>query len=237
MILNLLIAFSAGFISFLSPCVLPLIPGYISYISGQTLNQIVKDKESVLLKTIFFTVGFSIVFIFFGIAASAIGKFFINYSNELRIAAGIIIIFFGLQLTGLINLKILNYEARYLTKNYSNKLIFPTIVGAAFGFGWTPCIGPILGSILALASLEGNLINSILLLSFYSLGLAIPFIISGILINKFLFFSKNFRKYISAITKGGGFILLLTGVAILTDQLQVLGFFILEYFPMLGNVG
>ena len=237
MILNLLIAFSAGFISFLSPCVLPLIPGYISYISGQTLDEIIEDKKLVLLKTIFFSVGFSIVFVSFGITASFIGKFLINYSNQLRIIAGLIIILFSLQLIGLINLKILNSEARFFTKNYRNNSIFPVIVGMAFGFGWTPCIGPILGSILALAAIEENIGKGILLLSFYSLGLAIPFIISGVLIDKFLFFSKSFRKYISTITKVGGAILLLTGIAILTGQLQVLGFFILEYFPSLGNIG
>ena len=237
MILNLLIAFSAGFISFLSPCVLPLIPGYISYISGQTLDEIIEDNKSVLLKTIFFSLGFSIVFISFGITASFIGKFFINYSNQLRIIAGLIIILFSLQLIGLINLKILNSEVRFFTKNYRNNLIFPVIVGMAFSFGWTPCIGPILGSILALAAIEESFSKSILLLSFYSLGLAIPFIISGVLIDKFLFFSKSFRKYISTITKVGGAILLLTGIAILTGQLQVLGFFILEYFPSLGNIG
>ena len=237
MILNLLIAFSAGFISFLSPCVLPLIPGYISYISGRALDEIIKDNKSVLLKTIFFSIGFSIVFISFGITASFIGKLLISYSNQLRIIAGIIIILFSLQFIGLINLKILNSETRFFTKNYNDNLIFPIIVGAAFGFGWTPCIGPVLGSILALAAIEENISKSILLLSFYSLGLAIPFIISGILIDKFLFFSKSFRKYISTITKVGGAILLLTGIAILTGQLQVLGFFILEYFPSLGNIG
>ena len=237
MILNLLVAFSAGFISFLSPCVLPLIPGYISYISGQALDEIIKDNKSVLLKTIFFSIGFSIVFISFGITASFIGKLLISYSNQLRIIAGIIIILFSLQFIGLINLKILNSETRFFTKNYNDNLIFPIIVGAAFGFGWTPCIGPILGSILALAAIEENINKSILLLSFYSLGLAIPFIISGVLIDKFLFFSKSFRKYISTITKVGGAILLLTGIAILTGQLQILGFFILEYFPSLGNIG
>ena len=237
MILNLLIAFSGGFVSFLSPCVLPLMPGYISYISGQTLDEIIEDKKLVLLKTIFFSVGFSIVFVSFGITASFIGKFLINYSNQLRIIAGLIIILFSLQLIGLINLKILNSEARFFTKNYRNNSIFPVIVGMAFGFGWTPCIGPILGSILALAAIEENIGKGILLLSFYSLGLAIPFIISGVLIDKFLFFSKSFRKYISTITKVGGAILLLTGIAILTAQLQVLGFFILEYFPTLGNIG
>jgi len=131
----------------------------------------------------------------------------------------------------------MNNDIRIFTGKYNNSLAFPLIVGMAFGFGWTPCIGPILGSILALASIEENLSKSILLLSSYSLGLAVPFIVSGVLINKFLFFSKNFKKYIQLTVKVGGIILLLTGVAILTNQLQIFGFFILEHFPVLGNVG
>ena len=235
---TLSIAFLAGLISFLSPCVLPLIPGYISYISGTSLEKLIEKKNNlVVIKTIFFTLGFSLVFITLGSTASLLGKFFLNNSNILRIVAGIIIIFFSLKLIGIINFKFMNKDIRIFTDRYSHNLAFPLLVGAAFGFGWTPCIGPILGSILTLATIEENIGKSILLLSFYSLGLAIPFIISGILIDKFLFFSKNFRKYTSTITKIGGVILLLTGIAILTGQLQVLGFFILEYFPSLGNIG
>ena len=235
---TLSIAFLAGLISFLSPCVLPLIPGYISYISGTSFDKLVKKEENfVVIKTIFFTLGFSFVFIAFGLTASFIGKFFLTNSNILRIIAGIIIIFFSLQLLEIINLKFMNKDIRIFTDRYSHNLAFPLLVGAAFGFGWTPCIGPILGSILALAAIEENIRKSILLLSFYSLGLAIPFIISGVLIDKFLFFSKSFKKYVSTITKVGGTILLLTGIAILSGQLQVLGFFILENFPSLGNIG
>ena len=235
---TLSIAFLAGLVSFLSPCVLPLIPGYISYISGTSLNKITDKKRNlIVVKTIFFTLGFSFVFIALGSTASLIGKFFLINSNIFRIVAGVIIIFFSLQIMGIINFKFMNKDIRIFTDKYSNSLAFPLLVGAAFGFGWTPCIGPILGSILALASIEENINKSILLLSFYSLGLAIPFIISGVLIDKFLFFSKNFRKYISTIVKGGGAILLLTGIAILTGQLQILGFFILKYFPSLGNIG
>ena len=181
--------------------------------------------------------GFSIVFIALGSAATLLGNFFLNYSDILRIIAGIIIIFFSLHLVGIINFKFMNKDIRIFTDQYSNNLAFPLLVGAAFGFGWTPCIGPILGSILALAAIETSLNKGILLLSFYSLGLAIPFIISGILINKFIFFSKNLRKYILTITKVGGGVLLLTGIAILTNQLQVFGFFLLEYFPVLGYIG
>jgi len=235
---TLSVAFLAGLISFLSPCVLPLIPGYISYISGTSLEKLIEKKNNlIVIKTIFFTLGFSIIFITLGSTVSFLGKFFLNNSSILRIVAGIVIIFFSLQLIEIINFKFMNKDIRIFTDQYSNNLAFPLLVGAAFGFGWTPCIGPILGSILALAAIEENFSKSILLLTFYSLGLALPFIISGILINKFLFFSKSFRKYISIIKKVGGAILLLTGIAILTNQLQILGFFILEYFPSLGNIG
>ena len=235
---TLSIAFLAGLISFLSPCVLPLIPGYISYISGSSFDKISKKKNNlVIIKTIFFTLGFSLVFIALGSTASLVGKFFLTNSDIFRIIAGVIIIFFSLQFLGIVNFKFMNKDIRIFTNEYSNNLAFPLLVGAAFGFGWTPCIGPILGSILTLAALEESINKSILLLSFYSLGLAIPFIISGVLIDKFLFFSKNFKKYILIINKAGGAILLLTGIAILTGHLQILGFFILEYIPALGNIG
>ena len=236
--ITLSIAFLAGLISFLSPCVLPLIPGYISYISGTSFDKLIEKKRGIIVvKTIFFALGFSLVFISLGLTTSLIGNFLLTNSITFRIIAGIIIIFFSLNLIGVINSKFINKDMRIFTTQYSNNLTFPVIVGAAFGFGWTPCIGPILGSILSLAAIEENINRSILLLSFYSLGLAIPFIISGILIDKFLFFSKSVRKYILIITKIGGAILLLTGIAILTGQLQVLGFFILEYFPSLGSIG
>jgi len=235
---TLSIAFSAGLISFLSPCVLPLIPGYISYISGTSFSEInKKERNLIVIKTIFFTLGFSFVFVAFGSAASFLGKFFLSNSNFFRITAGIIIILFSFQLIGIINFNFMNKDLRIFTNKYNDNIAFPLIVGAAFAFGWTPCIGPILGSIITLAALEESVGKGVLLLSFYSLGLAIPFIISGILIDKFLLFSKGFKKYLSKVTKIGGIILLLTGLAILTNQLQVLGFFLLEYFPSLGNIG
>ena len=131
----------------------------------------------------------------------------------------------------------MNKDIRIFTDKYNRSYTFPFLVGAAFGFGWTPCIGPILGSILTLAAIEQNITKGILLLSSYSLGLGIPFIISGILINKFFIFSKNFKKYLLMTNRIGGSILLLTGLAILTGQLQILGFFILEYFPFLEKFG
>ena len=234
---NLTLAFFAGLLSFLSPCVLPLIPGYISYISGQNLNELADNKKNVLLKSIFFSLGFSFVFIIFGATASLLGKVFITYSNELRIIAGLIIILFSLQFIGIIKLNILNKEKKYYTKRFNNNLFFPILVGAAFGFGWTPCIGPVLGSILALAAVEETFYKSILLLIFYSLGLAIPFILSGYAMNRFLIVSKNLKKLMPVITKTGGSILLITGLLILTNQLQILGYYILEIFPKLSNLG
>jgi len=235
---TLSIAFLAGLISFLSPCVLPLIPGYICYISGTSLEKLTKKKDNVIfVKTIFFSLGFSFVFISLGLTASFLGKFLLDNSDILRVVASLIIIFFSLQLLGIVNFKFMNHDIRIFNYKKSQNLTFPFIVGAAFAFGWTPCIGPILGSILTLAAIEENLSRAILLLSFYSLGLAVPFVLSGVLIHKFISFSENFRKYISLVTKVGGFVLLLTGISILTGHLQILGFFILEYFPLLGNIG
>ena len=237
MLIKSFLAFGAGFISFLSPCVLPLIPGYISYISGESLGDIVEKQKKVVLKTVLFSLGFSLVFISFGATASLIGNILLENSNTLRILAGIVIIIFSLQLIGILNLNFLNQENRFQTKNYSNNLFFPVLVGAAFGFGWTPCIGPVLGSILTLAAVESSIGKGILLLSFYSLGLAIPFILSGYGISKFLAFSKNFRKNIKIVSVTGGVILLITGILILTNKLQALGYFILEAIPILGNLG
>ena len=237
MLIKSFLAFGAGFISFLSPCVLPLIPGYISYISGESLGDIVEKQKKIILKTVLFSLGFSLVFISFGATASLIGNILLENSNTLRIIAGIIIIIFSLQLIGILNLNFLNQEKRFQTKNYSNNLFFPVLVGAAFGFGWTPCIGPVLGSILTLAAVESSIGKGILLLSFYSLGLAIPFILSGYGISKFLAFSKNFRKNIKIVSVTVGVILLITGILILTNKLQTLGYFILEAIPILGNLG
>ena len=234
--IELIVAFGAGLISFLSPCVLPLIPAYISYISGSSLNELLEKKSVNLIPITLFTLGFSIVFIIFGAASTFLGQVLLQNSYELRIIAGLIIVILSLHIIGIINIKFLNYEKRIQT-NLNPNFLSPVLIGMAFAFGWTPCIGPILGSILVLASTEENLKQGILLLSFYSLGLAIPFILSGYLIQKFLIFSKNFKKNINLISKAGGIILLITGILILTDQLQILGYYLLNIFPFLQNFG
>ncbi len=233
---ELLVAFGAGLISFLSPCVLPLIPGYISYISGSSLNDLIEKKEVNLIPIILFTIGFSIVFIIFGAASTFLGQVLLKNSYELRIAAGLLIVILSLHIIGIINLKFLNYEKRIQTKTNSN-IYSPILIGMAFAFGWTPCIGPILGSILVLAATEESINKGIMLLISYSLGLALPFILSGYLIQKFLIFSKNFKKNINLVSKIGGFILLITGILILTNQLQALGYYLLNIFPFLQNFG
>ena len=233
---ELLVAFGAGLISFLSPCVLPLIPGYISYISGSSLNDLIEKKEVNLIPIILFTIGFSIVFIIFGAASTFLGQVLLKNSYELRIAAGLLIVILSLHIIGIINLKFLNYEKRIQT-NVNTNFYSPILIGMAFAFGWTPCIGPILGSILVLAATEESINKGILLLIFYSFGLALPFILSGYLIQKFLIFSKNFKKNINLVSKIGGIILLITGVLIITNQLQALGYYLLDVFPFLQNFG
>tara|TARA_A100001015_G_scaffold272974_1_gene327980 strand:- start:224 stop:931 length:708 start_codon:yes stop_codon:yes gene_type:complete len=234
--IELIVAFGAGLISFLSPCVLPLIPGYISYITGSSLNELIEKRNTNLFPIILFTFGFSIVFIIFGAASTYLGQALLQNSYELRIAAGLVIIILSLHIIGLINLKFLNYEKRIETKK-NNNFYSPILIGMAFAFGWTPCIGPILGSILVLAATEESVNKGILLLISYSLGLALPFILSGYLIQKFLIFSKNFKKNINLVSKIGGIILLVTGVLILTNQLQALGYYLLNILPFLQNFG
>ena len=234
--IELLIAFGAGLISFLSPCVLPLIPGYVSFISGQSLQELLNSKRVNFLPLILFCFGFSTVFIILGASASFLGQTLLQNSEILRIIAGIVIIIFSLQLVGLINIGYLNLEKRFEAQKSKN-ILFPYVIGLAFGFGWTPCIGPILGSILAIASIEETLSRALLLLSFYSFGLAMPFVLSGYLIQKFLLFSKNFTRNINLISKIGGIILLITGILILTNQLQTIGFYIIKIFPFMQNFG
>ena len=234
--IELAIALGAGLISFLSPCVLPLIPGYISYISGSSLNELIEKKNINLIPIILFTVGFSLVFIIFGAASTFLGQVLLQNSYELRIVAGLVIIIFSLHILGIINIKFLNYEKRINT-NISPNLFSPILIGMAFAFGWTPCIGPILGSILVLAATEESLSKGVMLLFFYSLGLAIPFILSGYFMNSFLTSKKGFGKYYNRITKAGGIILLITGILIATNQIQVISYYILTTFPFLTSLG
>jgi cytochrome c-type biogenesis protein len=232
------LSFFAGFVSFLSPCVLPLIPGYISFINGNTLENLEDKKKNFIFKeTLLFTLGFSVVFISLGATATFFGSLIFKYSTFFTYFVGIVIIFFSLNMIGLLQLRLLNQELKYHFHNQITKPYMSFLVGIGFGFGWSPCIGPILGSVLALASLETTITKGIILLSIYSIGLAIPFILSGLFITKFLIFSKKTRMHIIKIQKVSGYILLVTGVLIVTGKLQTLGYYLLDWFPILGKLG
>jgi len=238
MIVSLSIAFLAGFISFISPCVLPLIPGYVSFICGTTLNELnSKSKNFILKRSLIFSLGFSLVFICLGATASFIGSFLLKNSQVLSIVSGLIIIFFSLYLLDLVKINFLNNNFGIYNFKFSNNLLFPLIVGIGFGFGWTPCIGPILGSILAYASMENSIYKGISLLSLYSLGLALPFVISSLIIKKFLIFSKKSKSYLNKIKKISGVILLITGILIVIGKLQIIGFYLIQFFPFLQKLG
>jgi len=233
-----LIAFFAGLISFLSPCVLPLIPGYISFICGTTLVELdLKSKNFILKKSLLFSLGFSLIFISLGATATFIGSFLLQNSKILSTISGVLIIFFSFYLLDFFKINFFNKSFGNLNIKYSNNLLFPFLVGVGFGFGWTPCIGPILGSVLAFASMEDSIYKGILLLSFYSLGLAVPFVLSSLLIKKFLIFSKKTGKYINYVKKISGIILFITGILIVTGKLQILGFYLIKYFPFLQRLG
>ena len=232
------LSFFAGFVSFLSPCVLPLIPGYISFINGTTLENLEDKKKNFIFKeTLLFTLGFSVVFISLGATATFFGSLIFKYSTIFTYFVGIVIIFFSLNMIGILQLRLLNQELKYHFHNQITKPYMSFLVGIGFGFGWSPCIGPILGSVLALASLETTITKGIILLSIYSIGLAIPFILSGLFITKFLIFSKKTRIHIIKIQKVSGYILLVTGVLIVTGKLQTLGYYLLDWFPILGKLG
>ena len=238
MIVSLSIAFLAGLISFVSPCVLPLIPGYVSFICGTTLNDLdLKSKNFILKKSLLFSLGFSLVFVSLGATATFVGSFLLYNTKILSIISGLVIIFFGIYLLDIIKINFLNKNLGNYNLKFSNNLLFPFIVGLGFGFGWTPCIGPILGSILAYASMENSIYKGILLLSLYSLGLAIPFIISSVIIKKFLIFSKKSKSYLDKIKKISGVTLLITGILIVIGKLQIIGFYLIEFFPFLQKLG
>ena len=232
------LSFFAGIISFLSPCFLPLIPGYLSFVCGTDLENLKKQSRYFIVKkSALFVLGFSIIFIFLGSSSTFFGTFLLKQSQIFSNIIAIMIIFFGLYLSGFINFRFLNNEFKFYISKYSNNFFFPLVVGMGFAFGWTPCIGPILGSILALASLETTLVQGILLLITYSIGLGIPFILAGYYLGNFLMFSQKAKKYIEKIQKGSGIILIITGILILSSKLQSIGFYLLELFPLLGKLG
>lgn len=225
--ISLIGAFIAGLISFLSPCVLPLIPGYISFISGASLKELtgpetIKEaRKKAVINSIFFVLGFSVVFISLGASATAIGKLLVLYKRPLSIIAGIIIIILGLHMTGIIRIPALYSEKRIQINTKPLNFLGAFVIGIAFAFGWTPCIGPILAGILTVAAAQETVWRGILLLSMYSLGLAIPFLITAFSITLFFKMFDKIKKSLNIIEWIAGALLIIIGVLIITGWLTI----------------
>lgn len=231
-------AFVAGTVSFLSPCVLPLVPGYVSLISGSTIDELQKESAekrkllaSVMLKSFMFILGFSAVFISLGAAATKIGQLTTRYHSVLSIVAGAVIIIFGLHLTGLLQIKALYADKRIHSTIGGQGFFAPFLVGFAFAFGWTPCIGPILAGILTLAAAESTVSRGILLLAVYSLGLAVPFLLTSVGIERFLKFYQRFRRHLHTVEVASGALLIVIGLLIGFNKFTMFN----QYFGFLNR--
>jgi cytochrome c-type biogenesis protein len=225
---SLLISFSAGILSFLSPCVLPLIPGYISFVTGLSVAEMtapdaVRNKgkrKKIFVQTLLFVGGFSFIFILMGASATFLGGLIATHRHLLQIAGGIVVVLFGLHLMGVFNVRFLQYERRVHPERRPAHFFGPVLVGVAFALGWSPCIGPILGSILTYASTQDTVAQGVLLLTLYSLGMAIPFLASSLAIEAFFRLFSRIRNYFRVISLVSGGILVVVGIVILTGSLQ-----------------
>lgn len=222
-------ALFAGLLSFFSPCILPLIPAYFSFITGLSLDELTGNKketrQKVMLSTLFYVAGFSFIFILFGASASFLGSLATEYSWIVRYAGGGIILIFGLHLLGIINIKGFNFEKRIHVKEKPLHLMGTFVIGMAFGAGWSPCIGPMLGTILIVAGNQDTVFEGILLLAVYSAGLAIPFLIMSFFINSILDIMKRATKFIGIFNKISGILLIAIGLLLIFDKFRLLATF------------
>lgn len=235
--LNIFVAFAAGILSFLSPCVLPLIPSYLSFVSGVSLDEMRSDQARarvrwrVVLNSAAFIIGFSLVFVSLGASASLVGSFFLNYRNSIRLLGGVFIVLVGLYLIGVFRVPALE---RYLQFNLKDKpagYLGSVAVGITFAVAWTPCVGPILGAILAIAGTAADVGRGVLLLAMYALGLAVPFFFSALAVNAFFQFSQAFRRYIQAFHVASGVLLVVVGILLMTDYMTSLNIYVLRFTP------
>jgi cytochrome c-type biogenesis protein len=239
---TILAALFAGLVSFLSPCVLPLVPPYLVYLAGSSLERVSGDgtvsraRRETVLAALLFVCGFSTVFVALGASASVIGALIRAYSAELSILAGVAIIVMGLHFLGVLRIGVLLREKRMeMAKPVG--LWGAYVMGLAFAFGWTPCIGPILAAILAVAASEHTVAKGAGLLAVYSLGLGIPFLLAAFMVEPFAAFLARFRRHLGRVEKVMGGLLVLTGIAFLTGFVSQASFWLLEAFPALGNIG
>ena len=231
----------AGLLSFLSPCVLPIVPGYLCFIAGTSLDKVLDEKTPIRVNifkyAVSFVLGFSTIFILLGASASLLSGLLYEYLDFLRIAGGIIIIVFGIHFTQLIQIPFLNKDTRIQIQKYRPGLFGSYVIGLSFAFGWTPCIGPILGSVLSVAAASDTVSTGVILLMFYSAGLGIPFLLAAYGIGGFLKFLSKIKNYIRAIEIFTGVLLILFGFLILTNRIQEIAFFFIKYFPILSQIG
>jgi cytochrome c-type biogenesis protein len=236
-------ALVAGILSFASPCVLPLVPPYLCYMAGVSLDQLTgQTNATVARRTVFFAalafvLGFTTVFVTLGATASAIGRLVMQYREPLGIVAGVLIIIMGLHFLGVFRIGFLYREKRMQVHNHPAGLIGSYFMGLAFAIGWTPCIGPVLGAILAVAGSEGSVLRGAGLLAVYSLGLGVPFLIAALFAGPFIGMMRRFRRHIGAVEKVMGGLLVVTGVLFITGGMQTLSFWLLNQFPALQQIG
>ena len=235
---------AAGLVSFLSPCVLPLVPPYLGFLGGTSIELIAAGgpdtddaaRRRIVLAALAFVAGFTTVFVALGASASLIGQVLLVWRGWLGIAAGIIIVLFGLHFLGLFKIPLLYREARYQTQRRPASLAGAYVIGLAFAFGWTPCIGPILSAVITVAGSTASLGRGVALLFTYSMGLGIPFLAAAIAIGPFLGFMKRFRRHLGTVEKVMGAALVLTGVLMLTGSLNWFGAWLLESYPGIANI-
>ncbi|HEB97704.1 MAG TPA: cytochrome c biogenesis protein CcdA [Sedimenticola thiotaurini] len=239
---TLLAAFLAGIVSFLSPCVLPLVPGYVSFIVGRTPEQLQAGRDSrelmsAFVVSLFFILGFSAVFIALGASASAIGRLFAAYRYEANIVGGVIIILFGLYMTGLFKSRLLSRDTRFQARVQGGTPLSAFVMGLAFAFGWTPCIGPILGAILAMTAVSTGVDSGMMFLAVYSLGLGVPFMLTALFTSRLVTHVALLRRIGRPLHVGAGILLIIMGIAMITGYLSMFGIWLLNTFPFLLNIG
>jgi cytochrome c-type biogenesis protein len=237
-------AFGAGLLSFLSPCVLPLVPPYLCFLGGVTLDEVTNAEapkpaimRRVFLAALLFVVGFSTVFVSLGATASAIGQLVADYLDVLAKIAGVVIAILGLHFMGLLKIPFLYREARFQTESKPTSLVGAYVVGLAFAFGWTPCVGPILAAILFVAGSDDSVMYGTSLLGAYSAGLGVPFLLAALAVRPFLGFMTRFRQHMQTVERVIGGLLVVTGVLFLTGTFSEIAYWLLEAFPALGTVG